>query len=326
VDLQVASDGSLYYLARGSAAVFRVQFSPVSPVIATHPADRTVTQGQTATFQVTANGSSPLSYQWQRNMVNIPGANAPSYTTPATVLADNGAKFRCVVTNAFGSATSNEATLTVNAPPSITSHPADQTVTVGQTATFSVSANGSAPLSYQWQRNLVNIPGANSASYTTPATVLADNGAKFRCVVTNAFGTANSNEATLTVQAPAPVILTEENTDIAVALESVHMMRDPFPLTPVFDFSSDQRTRIMFFALNVDLLPGETSSAVTCQIEDALLMSHPATVEFVGKVPDFDSLTEVVIRLPDSLTASGDYFITITVHGRTSNRARIRIR
>jgi hypothetical protein len=326
VDLQVASDGSLYYLARGSSAVFRIQYSAVSPVIVTHPADLTVMQGQTATFQVIANGSTPLSYQWQRNLVNIPGANAASYTTPATVLADNGAKFRCVVTNAFGTANSNEATLTVNAPPRITAHPADQTVTAGQTATFSVSANGSAPLNYQWQRNMVNITGANAASYTTPATVLADNGAKFRCVVTNAFGTANSNEATLTVQPPPPSIQTEENTDIAIALDSVHMVRDPFPLTDMFNFSSDQRTRIMFFALNADLLPGETSSAVTCQIQDAVLMNHPAIVEFVGKTPDFDSLTEVVIRLPDGLSGAGDYFITITLHGQTSNRARIRIR
>ena len=326
VDLQVASDGTLYYLTRGSSAVFRIQYAAVLPTIATHPADQTVTQGQTATFQVTANGSTPLSYQWQRNMVNIAGANAASYTTPATVLADNGAKFRCVVTNAFGSATSNEATLTVNAPPSISTHPANQTVDAGQTATFSVSANGSAPLSYQWQRNMVNITGANAASYTTPATVLADNGAKFRCVVTNAFGSATSNEATLTVQPPAPSIQTEENTDIAIALDSVHMVRDPFPLSNVFNFSSDQRTRIMFFALNADLLPGETSSAVICQIEEAPLMIHQATVEFVGKVPDFDSLTEVVVRLPNSITNPGDYFITITLHGRTSNRARIRIR
>ena len=326
VDLQVGSDGSLYYLARGSAAVFRIQYTAVAPTIATHPSDRTVAQGETANFQVVANGSTPLSYQWQRNMIDIAGANSASYTTPATVLADNGAKFRCVVTNAFGTATSNEATLTVTAPPSIATHPSDQTVTEGQTATFSVSANGSAPLSYQWQRNMVNITGANAASYMTPATVMADNGAKFRCVVTNAFGTANSNEATLTVQPVPPMIVTEENTDIAIALGSVHMLRDPFPLTTVFNFSSDQRTRIMFFALNADLLPGETSSAVTCVIEDAQQVNHPATVEFVGKIPDFNSFTEVVIRLPDSLIGNGDVFIIITIHGRTSNKARIRLR
>ena len=112
-----------------------------------------------------------------------------------------------MVSNAFGTATSNEATLTVTAPPSITAQPSDQTVTAGQPATFQVSASGSTPLSYQWQRNAVNISGANSSTYTISSATLADNGARFRCVVSNAFGTATSNEATLTVTAP-PTITT----------------------------------------------------------------------------------------------------------------------
>ena len=113
----------------------------------------------------------------------------------ATAFADNGAKFRCVVTNAFGNATSNEATLTVNASPNINTHPSGLTVIQGQPATFMVAATGSTPLSYQWQRNQINISGANASSYTILNTTLADNGAKFRCVVTNAFGNATSNEA-----------------------------------------------------------------------------------------------------------------------------------
>jgi glucose/arabinose dehydrogenase len=94
VDLKVGAEGSLYYLARGSGAVFKVQYSPPDPVITAHPSNQTVLQGQTATFNVSASGTMPLGYQWQRNMVNIPGANSPSYTTPATVFADSGAKFR----------------------------------------------------------------------------------------------------------------------------------------------------------------------------------------------------------------------------------------
>src|SRR5687768_15664779 len=81
VDLAVASDGSLYYLARGSSSVFRVQFTAgTGPNITTHPSNQTVTQGQPATFGVTANGSTPLSYQWQRNQSNIPNATSSSYT------------------------------------------------------------------------------------------------------------------------------------------------------------------------------------------------------------------------------------------------------
>jgi hypothetical protein len=83
--------------------------------------------------------------------------------------------------------------------PSITTQPTNQSVIVGQTATFSVTATGSAPLSYQWYKNGSAISGANSTSYTTPATALTDNGAQFNVVVTNSVSTATSNTAILTV-------------------------------------------------------------------------------------------------------------------------------
>src|SRR5580692_6333420 len=97
-----------------------------------------VTAGQTATFSVMASGTAPLSYQWLKNSGNITGATAASYTTPATIAGDSGAKFEVVVSNAAGSATSVTATLTVNAAavaPTITTQPANQSVTLGQTAT-----------------------------------------------------------------------------------------------------------------------------------------------------------------------------------------------
>ena len=91
--------------------------------------------------------------------------------------------------------------------PTITTQPANQTVTAGQTATFTVLAAGTAPLGYQWQKNSVNIAGATLASYTTPATTTADSGASFAVVVSNTAGTVTSSAATLTVNpAPAPAI------------------------------------------------------------------------------------------------------------------------
>ncbi len=100
-----------------------------APSITGQPASVTVTAPATATFSVTASGTAPLSYQWQKNGAAISGATAASYTTPATSTADNGATFRCVVTNSAGSATSNNATLTVNTSataPTITTQPASQ--------------------------------------------------------------------------------------------------------------------------------------------------------------------------------------------------------
>jgi len=186
----------------------------VAPTIAAQPSSQVVTAGQTATFSVAANGTAPFSYQWLKNNANIGGATAASYTTPATIAGDSGAKFDVVVSNSAGSATSAMATLTVNpatVAPAITTQPANQSVTVGQTATFSVAATGTVPLSYQWQKNSANISGATSASYTTPATAAADDGAKFDVIVSNAAGSQTSTGATLTVNAAAvaPTITTQ---------------------------------------------------------------------------------------------------------------------
>jgi len=195
-------------------ATLTVNAAAVVPSITSQPASPTVTAGQTASFSVAANGTAPLSYQWRKNGTNISGATSSSYTTPATATADSGSTFSVVVTNSAGSATSNNATLTVNAAavaPSITAQPASQTVTAGQTATFSVSANGTAPLSYQWRKNGTNISGATSSSYTTPATATTDSGSTFSVVVTNSAGSATSNNAVLNVNAAAvaPSITTQ---------------------------------------------------------------------------------------------------------------------
>ena len=85
-----------------------------APTIATQPANQTVTAGQTATFSVSASGTAPLSYQWQKGSSAISGATAASYTTPPTTTADSGEQFSVVVSNAAGSVTSGMATLTVN--------------------------------------------------------------------------------------------------------------------------------------------------------------------------------------------------------------------
>ena len=113
VDLKVSDGGSLYYLARGSGAVFRVDFNPTAPAVTTQPASQTVAAGTSVTFRVRASGTAPLQYQWQRNGANIAGATAPDYTIASAAAGDNGARFRAMVTNSFGSVLSNEAVLTV---------------------------------------------------------------------------------------------------------------------------------------------------------------------------------------------------------------------
>src|SRR6266576_318230 len=200
--------------ATSGAATLTVNAAPVAPSITTQPTSQTVTAGQTASFSVAAAGTAPLSYQWQKNGINITGATAATYTTPATTTSDSGSTFRVLVSNTAGTATSSAATVTVNAAaaaPSITTQPTSQTVTAGQTASFSVAATGTAPLSYQWQKNGANIAGATSAGYTTPATLTTDNGAQFTAVVSNTAGSITSAAAILTVNAAAvaPSITTQ---------------------------------------------------------------------------------------------------------------------
>ena len=183
-----------------NTATLEVVAKPVAATITTQPADQSALTGQTATFLVKAAGTS-LSYQWKKNGTDIPGATSSSYTTPATTLADNGTKYSVSVSNTEGQVPSSAATLTVSdtaMAPAITTQPAAQSVTAGQTATFSVIATGTS-LKYQWKKGGTDIAGATASTYTTPATSMADSGAVFTVVVINSAGNATSSSATLTV-------------------------------------------------------------------------------------------------------------------------------
>jgi hypothetical protein len=184
------------------------------PLVTIQPASETVITGQTATFSASVSGASPVGYQWKKNGAAISGATAAGYTTPPATASDNAAQFTVTVSTATGSVTSNPATLTVTASavaPSITSQPISKTVTAGQTATFSVAAAGTVPLSYKWMKNGTPITGATSSTYTTPATTTSDNSSQFTVMVGNSAGSVTSNPATLTVTASvvAPLITTQ---------------------------------------------------------------------------------------------------------------------
>jgi len=103
--------------------------------------------------------------------------------------------------------------------PSITSQPASQSLNAGQTATFSVVATGTAPMTYQWNKNGAAISGATSSTYTTPAETTADNNAQFTVAVSNTAGSATSNAAVLTVTNPAvaPAITTQPASQTVIA-------------------------------------------------------------------------------------------------------------
>jgi hypothetical protein len=179
----------------------------VRPEIVQGPVNQTVTSGQSATFSATATGTAPLSYQWYENGAPISGATSPSYTTPPTTGSNNGSVFMVMVTDAAGAQSSLSAMLTVELPPVMTKPPVSVTVNAGQTATFSTSVTGTAPLSYQWLRNGSAIVGATASSYTTPVTSGGDSGSVFSVTVSNLAGTITSSAAELTVNVPPTITL-----------------------------------------------------------------------------------------------------------------------
>ncbi len=122
-----------------------------------------------------------------------------------------------------------------------------------------------------------------------------------------------------------PLIFTEENTSRAIALDSVLMLHDPFPLGNLRNFSSDQHTRIMLFAVGIELMPGEDPSALSVQVEDTQNRVYPLVVEDVRKVPNYDWLSQVVVRLPESIESPGDFRISISFRGTTGNKALLTI-
>lgn len=153
-------DGSLYYIEYNSRTVKRVFVnSALAPTIQDQPQSQTVSLDQPVTFSVSASGSG-LSYQWQRNNQDIPGAVGPTYTLQSPTLADNGAVFRVIVSNTAGSVPSAGATLTVlnNFLPNVTidTPTTGSTFVVGQTIGFTGSAvdpeDGALPASaFSWE-------------------------------------------------------------------------------------------------------------------------------------------------------------------------------
>ena len=136
---------------------------------------------------------------------------------------------------------------------------------------------------------------------------------------------ARGSSAVFRVQFTDPVLISEAGSDSAVALDSPTFVRDPFPLTNLFNFSTDHRTRLMLFGMNLALIAGENSSAVTARAEDAALNVFPLTVEFVGPLPGVDGITQIVVRLPDNTPTGQTLSISATLRGKTTNKVRVRM-
>ena len=202
---------------------------PPAAAITAQPTDQSAVVGTAATFSVTA--ANATGYQWQRSgdggatFADVAGAVSTSHTTAATTLANSGAQYRVVVAGSGATVTSSAAALTVIAQamaPGISVQPANQTIVAGQSASFSVTAAGTA-LTYQWQHSMdggttfTDEAGATAATLTLTAVAQLHNGHFLRVVVSNSVGSVISNAALLTVNAAtAAAAITQQPTSQSV--------------------------------------------------------------------------------------------------------------
>ncbi len=278
-----------------------------APTISTSPNATVVAAGETATFNVAATGSD-LSYQWQRNGTAISGATGATYTLTSPGLADNNAQFTVVVTNPGGSVASGPAVLSV-VPLVITTQPASINLPDGANTTFSVVARGTAPFTYQWQRNGTVIPSATSSTYTTPDIIQADSGVSFRVVVSNLVGQVISDSAVVTVVNAAP--------SIARAPESLAVVAGSNASFSVFATGTQPFTyQWQRNGVNVTGATASTYSVVTTLGDDAALFRAVVTNALGSATSDAATLTVasapitpiILTDLQDVTVREGDAF------------------
>ena len=206
-NLNIDVSGSMY----ADAVKWEYRGAPQPPTITQHPTPQSVCPGATAAFTVSATGSGTLTYQWQKDGVNLSEGGHYSGVFTATLTVSNAdagdaANYRCVVTNAGGNTNSNAAALGLKAATTITQHPQPQHVARGGPATFSIAASGAGTLTYQWKKdgaNLINggnISGADTAVLTVNPAGTPDAG-NYSCEVSADCGGMESNAAALTLSA-----------------------------------------------------------------------------------------------------------------------------
>jgi uncharacterized protein (TIGR03437 family) len=170
-----------------------------------------------------------------------------------------------------------------------------------------------------------SVPNNGAATVTVPNTPTSTARVKVEAIGNIFFSISLPNFTITPNNTLPPTLLTEANSNRAVVLDSVTFMSSPFPLTSTHNFSLDQRTRIMLFAVGLELMPGEDLSVVSAEAEDSAHRIFPLTIEYAGKVPNYSWLTQVNVRLPEGITA-GDLLVSVSLRGAVSNKTVIGIR
>ncbi|MBN1127578.1 MAG: DUF2341 domain-containing protein, partial [Chitinispirillaceae bacterium] len=200
-----------YGSAQSNPAKLTVASPNNPPTITVHPSPNTVYQTQTANMSVGATGTSPLTFQWYKVVggqnQEVAGQTTQTLTIANAEFSDSGL-YRCVVTNPYGSATSNTARLTVlNGAPVITVQPKDTVVLATRPASFTITATGVGTLRYAWYKGVVDASTrvATTRTLSFTSVVFSDSGS-YICEIINDYGWVQSRAAKLTVNDGSPVI------------------------------------------------------------------------------------------------------------------------
>lgn len=197
---------------------------PSAPLVFTSPTNRTVTGGATAVFSGTAGGASPLAYRWLFNGTNLPvggnvSGNASNTLSITAAASNNAGSYRLVVTNSYGAATSGVAVLTVVFPPSVAGTLTNRVIECGSNLeSFSVTASGTPPFSYQWSLDSVPVPHATNTSFSLTNVAQPDH--TVGITVTNLYGSVTSNVLLTVLDSMPPVITLNGGNPVFVELGS----------------------------------------------------------------------------------------------------------
>jgi uncharacterized repeat protein (TIGR03803 family) len=200
--LTLGPDGNFYGTTDGGGVdyqgtIFRVN---LGPSIINQPVSQAVASGNSASFSITVFGTAPYAYEWFFNGAALPGATNGMLTlAPATPSA--AGNYQVVISNTWGTATSSVVTLMVTSSPlapAITAGPTSESVPIGGTAGFAVSATGGPPLVYRWYFDSVPMAGAASPQLSF-GPVMTNQAGGYQVIVTNDYGSATSAVATLNV-------------------------------------------------------------------------------------------------------------------------------
>lgn len=220
-----------------------------TPVETLSPVDKSVCVGQSATFTVTATGSTPILYQWQKDYVDIPGATSATLTLN-NVQANMQGTYRCVYLNACSTVVNGKgAILTVKTAPTLVEGPISQTICATGSAIFKVNASGQN-LQYQWKKDGTVIPGATNTSYAVFNATATDAGT-YSVTVTGDCQPSLNASAVLTIT-PSPKI-TAQPVDIS-ACEGENA---------TFTITATGATGYQWRKNGVNIAPGGNSATLT---------------------------------------------------------------